>query len=383
MKLREISVKQNNSDQELEIIVIKAIKGDREALISLCKSIAGLVLFRTTYFIKNTQDAEDAAQEVLIRVCEKIHTLREPKTFKAWLNTIVQNETNRFMSKNAKHNDVINVDDYIDTQFEDDDDFLPEEYVLVEEDRKAIMDIINTLPDRQREVVFLHYYEGQSITETANTLKITISAVSHYLRLARNKIQNEMERHMEKTGTLFSVMAFPLGAVIKATMRHEASQMSEFGGNILGGMPLRTSAIAGISIGVVKTAIVTIAITITLVGAVLGYNRIFGKDKEISTVQQISALTNGQIVFSGSDSDINPTSVSVQAENEHGALEVSEWKIVKSDSRETIYSSKNETADGTLMKMQSNGEKGEYFLSYTMIDMAGCTFEVSRKFIIK
>ena len=86
---------------DLAYLAKKAKQGDREALSSLCKAITKNVLFRTSFKL-NQMDAEDAAQNVLLAVCTKIHHLKEPKAFGAWLNSIIVNEIRRYSSNNAK-----------------------------------------------------------------------------------------------------------------------------------------------------------------------------------------------------------------------------------------------------------------------------------------
>ena len=93
----------------LEVLVKKATEGDHDAILSLCQEIAKNVLFHAKCVLRNYDDAGDVAQEVLIRVCTKISDLNEPKAFKVWLNSIITNETNRYMMKNSKHSVVLNI----------------------------------------------------------------------------------------------------------------------------------------------------------------------------------------------------------------------------------------------------------------------------------
>ena len=68
-----IPVRKQATREEIERMVEKAMHGNRIALAELCQTIARGVLFRLSYKLKNRADAEDATQEVLIRVCESIH----------------------------------------------------------------------------------------------------------------------------------------------------------------------------------------------------------------------------------------------------------------------------------------------------------------------
>ena len=65
----------------IEALASKASRGDREALLSLCRAIAKNILFRVSCKVSNRMDAEDTAQEILIRVCANIHSLKDPEAF--------------------------------------------------------------------------------------------------------------------------------------------------------------------------------------------------------------------------------------------------------------------------------------------------------------
>ncbi len=138
-----------------ENIVTRASRGDDHALYLLCEKIAKKVLFHATQILRNQKDAEDVSQEALIRVCEKIGDLRDPKAFKGWLGRIVSNEAAQHLRKTAKQGVVLNIDDYLENIMENKDDFLPEEYVKREETRQYVMEILRGLPMRQREAVLL------------------------------------------------------------------------------------------------------------------------------------------------------------------------------------------------------------------------------------
>jgi len=95
-----------------EIIVRRAMTGEREALTELCRVIARNVLFQVSCKVSNQMDAEDIAQEILIRVCQKIGELNDEKAFGGLLNRIINNETSRFMTKNLQPVSIVSIDDF-------------------------------------------------------------------------------------------------------------------------------------------------------------------------------------------------------------------------------------------------------------------------------
>jgi len=186
------------NDQEkaaaFEVLVHKAVKGERKALIELCEQIAKGILYRATLIVGNPTAAEDVSQEVLIRVCENIKYLREPKAFKVWLSKIISNESNRYFTNNSKYGTVLSIDDYLETMTEDKEEFLPHECVENAEARSTVMDAISRLSVRQREAVMLHYYDGLNVTQVADVMGVTKQSVSEYLALSREKLKRELEK---------------------------------------------------------------------------------------------------------------------------------------------------------------------------------------------
>ena len=186
----------HDESSELERLVLGASGGDQEALALLCAEISRSVLFQVTYMVGGDQSGvEDIAQEVLIRVCEKIHTLRNPKAFKGWLARIILNEKNRYLSRVSRIATVLSIDDYLETLLEDDTEGIPHEFAESEELREAMLQAVRGLPMRQREAIILHYYSGLSVTEVADAMEVTTQSVSKSLALAREKLRAELEEY--------------------------------------------------------------------------------------------------------------------------------------------------------------------------------------------
>ena len=179
--------------EEIEALAKKAIEGDNDALYKLCEEQARSILFRAKYMLGNEMDAEDVAQNVLLRVCENIRDLRKPKAFNAWLSRIVVNETRRYMAARAKRGQVEDIDDFMEELAEDDAQLLPGEYVEDASVHDAIMEIVSRLPVRQREAIILHYYDELKVTEVARAMGIPHQSASRYLSLARKKLRAELE----------------------------------------------------------------------------------------------------------------------------------------------------------------------------------------------
>ena len=193
-KHENIDITKQTERAAFDDLVQSAISGDNDALGMLCEKIAKGVLSLTTYLVGNKTDAEDISQIILIRVFENIKSLRNPKAFYGWLVRIVNNESNRYLKNNSKYGVLLNIDDYLDNRIEDNEDSLPHEYAENEEQRQAVMGVLSSLTDRQKETVMLHYYDGLSVTKVAEVMKISKQSVSEHLAVSREKLKRELVR---------------------------------------------------------------------------------------------------------------------------------------------------------------------------------------------
>lgn len=196
VKREDVKLYDNAKDIEFEALIRKASQGARQALVELCEQIARGVLSRVTRMVGNATVAEDISQEVLIRVCENIGSLREPKAFKVWLSKIIKNEVNRDYKKNVKHSGLVSIDFYSEeiNIVEENPELLPYESVEVSEARDAVKKAMPALSARQREAVMLYYYDDLSIVEVAKAMNVTKQSVSEFLAISRDKLRRELER---------------------------------------------------------------------------------------------------------------------------------------------------------------------------------------------
>ena len=68
----------------------------------------------------------------------------------------------------------------------------PEQAVTGHEGRE-LLDVIRTLPEAQRDVLYLHYYEGYSVDELADILNVRPGTVKSRLSRARQALKTRLE----------------------------------------------------------------------------------------------------------------------------------------------------------------------------------------------
>ena len=381
----------------IEKLAEKAKHGNSDALYALCQAIAKSVLFRMSCKL-SAMDAEDAAQEVLLIVCTNIHTLKEPKAFGGWLNSIIMNEIRRHIASNAKQADVLNMGDYLENMAEANDDFLPSEYVIKEEDRKAVMDIVRQLPERQSEAVMLHYYEGMSITETAEAMGIVRQNVNRYLILARDKIKSGLQQQAKSSNSLYSISLLPIGGLLIKVLQDEAALMPPVNEAIIakvvssssarpGNTSAKKTGVGDFLLRAVPAIVFSISAAIALVGGLLAtgvipYNQAPPQEQRASITNNVSAT----VLFSGGNSVyeyINPQIAQVQTGSDIGAVTIRKWSILAVGGTSPIYKGEGGDANSALAELSRYGKDGEYEIIFSIQDGLGDTYTLRRTFFIR
>ena len=153
-------------------------------------------ILRLAFFITTDRIlAEDVAQEALLIVYDKLHTLKDKSKFKYWLNKIVINCANQVLKKNSKYiyteniefiNDVLNVD--ID---KNDPLYIMEEKEL----NRFIYSAIASLGDLERKIFVLRYFEKYSFKEIADTLEINASTARTIVFRGKKLLENKLEQY--------------------------------------------------------------------------------------------------------------------------------------------------------------------------------------------
>jgi RNA polymerase sigma factor (sigma-70 family) len=83
--------RQPSSDNDVEGLARRAAAGDGAALEQLLRVIEADVLRRTSRFLPNREDAEEAAQDALLQVARRIGSFEGRSKFSTWLYVVVAN----------------------------------------------------------------------------------------------------------------------------------------------------------------------------------------------------------------------------------------------------------------------------------------------------
>lgn len=141
----------------------------------------GDMVFRLAYsYLKNRADAEDVMQEALLKLYTETKAFESPDHEKHWLLRVAVNECRKLLRSPWRRRTGP----------------LDEAAEAAAFDRPAQSELfrqVMALPPKYRAAVYLYYYEGYSVKETAALLGAKASTVQTWLMRARGQLQTKLK----------------------------------------------------------------------------------------------------------------------------------------------------------------------------------------------
>jgi len=200
------STKEDLRALSTEELVVQAQAGSMPALEQLVSRYQKLVYVTLYQLAPERNDITDLTQEVLLRMCRSIKSLRNPKTFKYWLNRIITNLFYDELRKTPRQLKTISLDEPVYENEEDsspardipDASDMPDKQALNSELDRKIQQAIQNLPEQFRTIIVLREIQGLSYEEIASLTETNIGTVKSRLARARLKLQEVLEPYLKE-----------------------------------------------------------------------------------------------------------------------------------------------------------------------------------------
>jgi RNA polymerase sigma-70 factor, ECF subfamily len=175
-----------------EVELIKSVcSGEREAFYELIRPYERMVYATAISVVKNPADAEEVAQEAVLKAFSYLSSFRAESKFSTWLIQITYNEARMKLRKAHSHL-YESIDDHQPTEEgnyspRDFADWrpIPSEILEDQEMRQAVQNAIASLAPIYREVLILRDFHNLSIRETTTILRVSEASVKTRLHRAR------------------------------------------------------------------------------------------------------------------------------------------------------------------------------------------------------
>ncbi|TQV89774.1 RNA polymerase sigma factor [Aliikangiella coralliicola] len=173
-----------------EKLIEKALSGSQSSWITLVKRYEGLVYNYCLRMTFNSSDAMDLMQEVFLAVYRNLPAYRGDGKFKGWMMRIAANKTTDFLRARGR-NPLHRADDVEEDSFHS--HHSPENEYEAFADNRRIMAMLATLPEEQRLVVELKFFQHFTFEEISHQTGVAISTIKTRLYSALQKLKGQLE----------------------------------------------------------------------------------------------------------------------------------------------------------------------------------------------
>jgi RNA polymerase sigma factor (sigma-70 family) len=170
-----------------DIFYIEAVrKGNVAAFSFLVERYQNMVYSLALKLLKNTEDAEEMAQDTFIKAFQKLNLYEGKSKFSTWLYSITYNGCISELRKRR-----IQFSSLEDHRFSDHDEMKMHDYFseTKKEDQERYLNLaLGKLPEDDQVLVTLYYYESQSMDEISIITGFTVSNIKVKIHRARKRM---------------------------------------------------------------------------------------------------------------------------------------------------------------------------------------------------
>ena len=190
-----------------ESLIGRILAGHKELFMDLVRPHQRTVYATVFSLLANKEDAEDVAQDTLVKALARLHQFRRESAFGTWLIQIAINETRMRNRKQWRvpmmslTHDKRDEEAYVPKDFEDWRD-IPSTALERVEVREALVKALSSLAQHYREAFVLRDIHELSISQTSGILGISPGAVKSRLRRARLMLRDLLAPGLGQDGRL-------------------------------------------------------------------------------------------------------------------------------------------------------------------------------------
>jgi RNA polymerase sigma-70 factor, ECF subfamily len=167
-------------------LVRRAQAGEQSAMGELFTRFRPVVLAVISRRVRDVADAEELAQDVFVKMIEKLDQLRQPEAFPGWIKQIAVRLTQNFLRRRVlvhDHDDMIGQTEGSEAS--------PLANALVGERESSVREGLGRLRDMDREALEAFYIK--SILEIADQLDAPVGTIKRRLHVARQRLAGEVQ----------------------------------------------------------------------------------------------------------------------------------------------------------------------------------------------
>lgn len=208
---------------ELAEFVRKARAGDKDAFGVLYNNTYNQAFYTVKSMIKDDDAVNDILQDSYVKAFLHMDSFKGDDKFLPWIKQIAANTARDWLKKKKPmlFTDLNDDDDMVfEEQIEDErEENIPEKLIEHKETIRLIGEIVDSLPDDQRAVIGMYYYENKSVNDIASAMGASQSAIKSRLKYGRDKIKAKVEELKSKGTNLYGLAPFTFWLLLIRNMK--------------------------------------------------------------------------------------------------------------------------------------------------------------------
>ncbi|RYE32124.1 MAG: sigma-70 family RNA polymerase sigma factor [Sphingobacteriaceae bacterium] len=160
-------------------------KTRNEAFNLLLKKYQQKIYWHIRRMVINHDDADDLVQEVFIKIWKNLLGFRNDAQLYTWMYRIATNECITFLNRKKLKNNI----PFDDVSYELSESLTESAYFDGDKAQRKLQKAILTLPDKQRLVFNMKYYDEMKYEEMSDVLGTSVGALKSSFHLAVKKIE--------------------------------------------------------------------------------------------------------------------------------------------------------------------------------------------------
>ncbi len=220
------------TENELSQFVERAKMKDQEAIAVLYEKTYTQVFYTVKSMIKDEDAVFDIVQDAYVKAFEHLESFSGNDKFLPWVKQIAANTARDWLKKKkptlfSELNSGEEGEQAFEEQIEDERvENLPEKVIDQKETTRLIREIIESLPEDQRAVIGMYYYEELSVKEIAAAMGASESAVKSRLKYGRSKIEAKVVELEGKGTKLYGVAPLPFWLLLMHSLKNHAAELA-------------------------------------------------------------------------------------------------------------------------------------------------------------
>ena len=213
--------------ENLAPLVLKAQSGNKDALNDLLAQTYETLYYYAYNTVKNEDQAADITQESCEEIIKTIGNLRNPEAFKTWAGRIVAHQCSRYYRQTK---DEVYLDEnedgetILDRLPDDSRGSLPEQVQQDKEFKKLMWQMLDSLPEEQRQALVLYYMEDLSVPQIAEIQGKPEGTIKSRLNYGRKAVIAQVNEYEKKHNIKLHSLA-PLPLLLYFLFRENMAQV--------------------------------------------------------------------------------------------------------------------------------------------------------------